>query len=83
MDFAVARDKAAKEEKKAVKQSWAGKTDPMSLAIAEILPVQLRAKLHRLSRFSPHNGPNEGLAHADDPVRYAVGTVSYMYFCCS
>ena len=37
--------------------------------------VQLRAKLHRLSRFSPHNGPNEGLAHADDPVRYAVGTV--------
>ena len=37
--------------------------------------VQLRAKLHRLSRFSPHNGPNKGLAHADDPVRYAVGTV--------
>ena len=37
--------------------------------------VQLRAKLHRLSRFSPHNGPNERLAHADDPVRYAVGTV--------
>ena len=37
--------------------------------------VQLRAKLHRLSRFSPHNGPNEGLVHADDPVRYAVGTV--------
>ena len=37
--------------------------------------VQFRAKLHRLSRFSPHNGPNEGLAHADDPVRYAVGTV--------
>ena len=37
--------------------------------------VQLRAKLHRLSRFSPHNGSNEGLAHADDPVRYAVGTV--------
>ena len=106
-------------------QSRAGKTDPMRLAIAEILPVsvdfvrqdpagvmplsrseplchfpqisrlivgvkrtalqprpsvndtdvQLRAKLHRLSRFSPHNGPNEGLAHADDPVRYAVCTV--------
>ena len=106
-------------------QSWAGKTDPMCLAIAEILPVsvdfvrqdpdgviplsrsellchlpqisrlivgikrtaiqprpsvndidvQLRAKLHRLSRFSPHNEPNEGLAHADDPVRHAVGTV--------
>lgn len=37
--------------------------------------VQLRAKLHRLSRFSPHNEPNEGLAHADDPVRHAVGTV--------
>ena len=37
--------------------------------------VQFRAKLHRLSRFSPHNGPNKGLAHADDPVRYAVGTV--------
>ena len=106
-------------------QSWAGKTDPMRLAIAEILPasvdfvrqdpagvmplssseplchflqisrlivgakrtahqprpsvndtdVQLRAKLHRLSRFSTHNGPNEGLAHADDLVRYAVGMV--------
>ena len=88
-------------------QSWAGKTDPTRLAIAEILPVsvdfvrrdpagvmplprseplchfpqisrlivgvkrtalqprpsvndtdvQLRAKLHWLSRFSPHNGP--------------------------
>ena len=37
--------------------------------------VQFRAKLHRLSRFSPHNGPNEGLAHADDSVRYAVVTV--------
>ena len=106
-------------------QSRAGKTDPMRLAIAEILPVsvdfvrqdpagvmplsrseplchflqisrlivgvkrtalqprpsvndtdvQLRAKLHRLSRFSTHNGPNEGLAHADDLVRYAVGMV--------
>ena len=33
--------------------------------------VQLRAKLH----FSPHNGPNKGLAHADDPVRYAMGTI--------
>ena len=41
VDFAVARDKAAKEEKKAVKQSWAGKTDPMRLAIAEILPVSV------------------------------------------
>ena len=108
-----------------VPQSRTGKTDPVRLAIAEILPVsvdfvrqdsagvmplsrteplchflqisrlivgvkrtalqprpsvndtdvQLRAKLHRLSRFFPHNGPNEGLAHADDPVRYAVGTV--------
>ena len=37
--------------------------------------VPRRATLHRLSRFSPHNGPNEGLVHADDPVRYAVGTV--------
>ena len=39
--------------------------------------VQLRAKFHRLSRFSPHNGPNEGLAHTDDPVRYAVSTVRF------
>ena len=38
--------------------------------------VQLRAKLHRLSRFSPHNGPNKELAYADDPIRYAVGTVT-------
>ena len=37
--------------------------------------VQLRTKLHWLSRFSPHNGPNEGLAHTDDPVRNAVGAV--------
>ena len=37
--------------------------------------VQLRAKLHRLAGFSTHNGTNERLAHADDPVRYAVGAV--------
>ena len=37
--------------------------------------VQLRPKLHRLSRFSPHNGTDEGLAHTDDPVRHAVGAV--------
>ena len=37
--------------------------------------VQLRAKLHRLACFSTHNGTNERLAYADDPVRYAVGAV--------
>ena len=42
--------------------------------------VQLRTKLHRLSRFSPHNGPNEGLAHADDPVQVRCG---YGYRTCT
>ena len=37
--------------------------------------VQLRTKLHRLSCFSPYNGSDERLAHADDPVRHAVGVV--------
>ena len=41
--------------------------------------VQFRAKLHRLSRFSPHNGPNEGLAHADGPVKYAVSAVMILH----
>lgn len=37
--------------------------------------VQLRAKLHRLTGFSPYNGSDEGLAHTDDSVRHAMGTV--------
>jgi len=37
--------------------------------------VQLRAKFYWLSRLAPHNGTQERLTDADDPVRNRVAAV--------